>query len=35
MMLVSIKLLTHGVKVHWWPRHRGTTDADLRANLGP
>jgi len=35
MMLVSITLLTHSVKVHWWPQHQGTADADLRANLRP
>ena len=33
MMLVLITLLTHGVKVHWWLRHRGTADVDLRAKF--
>ena len=34
-MLVSITSLTHSVKVHLVPRHWGTADVDLRANLRP
>jgi len=33
MMYVSITSHTHTVKLRWWPRHPGTTDAELRANL--